>query len=697
VKDPQQPTGETLPSSRGGLLRELGVFTVSTVRVTQGFRPLFKLLSGDADVTRDELSVSIDAAFEGLYRHPLLRSTERITSYLRQRRIIPNEQSTEDLIRFVIEQGVARSPVQVPDAIVNEFWRFFDELFASPELKGMGELTLDMVRLVLRTYEPLLVEVVNVLKAGRRFNEWQVKEIMQRAATVRGDVVIVRRQIRALRHIKLFFQADPKDFKAQAGIIAAMVREFGPFFVKMAQVAAANAEFLPEEIAKELAVFHEDVPPMTEGEVIDAFIECYGRPPHELYMDFDPARPVKSGSIGSVYVAKKPFLENGLEVLRPVVIKIGRQNLDREFAIGKLVLGLAIMSSQYWAPHSKLTPFLRAMQEQVDEFVAGFTAELDFDQEARNHQRFYERSLHTGLWRVPALYGYTHRIIEMEYLSDATSLTRALRRMNRRDRRRFQSQIAERLLYAVLQHGLVYGEIHGDLHPGNVMIGSDGALHLIDWGNVVSLDGKWRAVWDYLAAAVLADTPLLTDTLIEMSTQPEENRARRAEIQATLDETLQRKGVTPLTRRNFIGELQRGGLQGLYLRGQTVLHLMSNTQQAGLVLRRDYLHLSRALFAAAGSFGSLYENDAKSLLWRDLAFSALRMPLLFTTEWLREETLDLRAALGRRLPQSLRRLLVPPVQRAKPKPIEPRRAAAWMQNASKMPALQSTPGTRRSA
>lgn len=674
MKETQPPSEEALPAPRGSLLRDLGQLTVSTVRVTQAFRPLFKVLGADRDVTREDLSTSIDTIFVSLYRHPLLRSTERVTAFLRSRRLIPNEQSTEDLIRYLVEQAVARSPVQVPDAIVQEFWHFFDELFASPELKGLGELTLDMVRLVLRTYEPLLVELVNVLKAGRRFNEWQLREVMLRAATVRGDVAIVRRQIRALRYIKPFFQADPKDFKGQAQIIAAMVREFGPFFVKMAQVAAANADFLPEEIARELAVFHEDVPPMTEEEVEAAFIECYGKPPHQLYMDFDPARPVRSGSIGSVYVAKKPFLEDGREVLRPVVVKIGRQNLDREFAIGKLVLGLAIMSSQYWAPHSKLAPFLRAMQEQVDEFVAGFMEELDFDQEARNHERFYDRSQRTSLWRVPVLYGHTHRIIEMEYLSDATSLTRAMRRLGRRDRRHFQSQIAERLLYAVLYHGLVYGEIHGDLHPGNVMIGSDGSLHLIDWGNVVSLDGKWAAVWDYLAGAVLADTQLLTDTLIAMSTHPEENRQRHREIRTLLDETLQRKGVTPLNRRNFIGELQRGGLQGLYARGQTVLHLMSNTQQAGLVLRRDYLHLSRALFAAAGSFSSLYEQDSKRLLLRDLGLSMARLPLVATREWLREETQDLRRALARRLPMPLGSLIAgqPPRRRPafRPQPVD---------------------------
>ncbi|MEW6166710.1 MAG: AarF/ABC1/UbiB kinase family protein [Pseudomonadota bacterium] len=644
-----------------GLLRELRSLTVSTYRVSQGFVPLLRVLGSETDVTRDELAAAIDSAFDGLYRHPLLRSTERLTAYLRARRLIPNEQSTEDLIRYIVEQAVARSPMPVPEQLVQEFWQFFNELFSSPELKGLGELTLDMVRLVIRTYEPLLVEVVNILKAGRRFNQWQLNEILRRAALVRSDLLIVRRQIRALRYIKPFFQTDPKDFKAQAQLIARMVHEFGPFFVKMAQVAAANADFLPEEIARELAVFHEDVPPMSADEVEQAFVECHGKPPHKLYLDFDPAQPVRSGSIGSVYLAKKPFVEDGREVLRPVVIKVGRQNIDREFAIGKMVLGLAIMSSQYWAPHSKLAPFLRAMHEQVDEFVAGFMEELDFDQEAANHLRFYERSLRSTMWKVPELYGHSRRIIEMEFLSDAASLTRALERLPPAQRRRFQQRVAERLLYTLLYHVFVHREMHGDLHPGNIMVGSDGTLHLIDWGNVVALDGKWSAVWNYLAAAVTADTAMLADSLIACSTQPQANVGRRAQIKSALDETLRKKGVTPLTRRNFVFELHRGGLEGLHARGQTVLHLLSNTQHAGVVIRRDYLHLSRALFAAAGSFGSLYEKDPKGRLAVDVLRSLLRLPLTLMQDRLHEEISALRYRLAQTLPlpRALRARLAP--------------------------------------
>jgi ubiquinone biosynthesis protein len=645
-----KPAAAAAAETPRGILRELGSLTYQTWQVSRSFAPLVKLLAHERDITRADLAGTIDAVFAGLYAHPITRSAERITDYLRSRRLIPNEQSTEELMRFVIDQLVQRSPVPVPEALVAEFWKFFEELFRSDEMKGLGEMTLDMVRLVLRTYEPLLVEVVNLLKSGRRFNQWQLQELMRRAATIRGDVVILQRQVRAIRYIKPFFEADPKDFGAQARIVAQMVREFGPFFIKMAQVAAANADFLPDEIARELAVFHEDVPPMTADEVNQAFLECHGKLPTERYMGFDAAAPVRSGSIGSVYVAKKPFVEDGVEVLRPVVIKVGRQNIDREFVIGKLVIGLAILSTQYWAPHSKLAPFLRALQEQVDEFVAGFTQELDFDEEARNQQRFRDRSGGSLTWRVPSLYSSSRRILEMEYLADAKSLVHALRALPERQRRRFQRQVSERLLYTVLSHIFRYGEIHGDLHPGNIMIGSDGALYLIDWGNTVALDGKWPAVWDYLAGAVLADPDLLTAALIGISTQPQANAARRAEIRAALIDTLAKKQVVPLTRGNFVGELRRGGTAGLHRRGQTVLHLMSNTQTTGIVLKREYLHLSRALMAAVGSFSSLYEDSSKRLLLRDLAEGVLRMPMRYTRERVHAEVTSWRATAARVLP-----------------------------------------------
>jgi predicted unusual protein kinase regulating ubiquinone biosynthesis (AarF/ABC1/UbiB family) len=273
-----------------------------------------------------------------------------------------------------------------------------------------------------------------------------------------------------------------------------------------------------------------------------------------------------------------------------------------------------------------------AMQQQVDEFVKGFLEELDFEAEAENHERFYRRSLFSRAFKVPILYGSAHRILEMEYLADAKGLSSAMARVSPSQRRRFQAKVFERLLYTILSHLLLYGEVHGDLHPGNIMVDADGELHLIDWGNVVQVRGKWDLVGEYLAGAALADPRRLADAPVRMSVQPTETEKRRASIEASLEALLRKRGVHKLTRRNAFSELRHGRLQGLAQRARTVLHVMSNTQQLGVVLHKDYLHLSRSLLAAAGSFGTLYENTPKTAIVRDALRFITKLPIRATRD-----------------------------------------------------------------
>lgn len=613
------------------LLKETGSFTWHSFHVTRAFLPLAGLLADADPVTVPRLSAVLDGIFEALYRHPLTRHGKAITDYLRQRNLIPNEKSTETLIRYLVEQALVRSPVKVPAVVVNEFWNFFDDLFSAPELKGLVELNLDIVRIVLRSYEPLIVEIFNLIKDATRINKALVKDLTRRVKVIRGDLVIIRRQVRALRHIKAFFQTDPADFKTQAVIVVEMVREFGPFFIKLAQVAAANADFLPEEIASELLVFQEDVSPMSPMEVNAAFAESFGKKPYECYFDFNINAPLKSGSIGSAYVAKKPVIIRGQEVLVPVIVKVARSGLDREFLLGRTVLGVAIISSHYWAPHSKLAPFLEAMQQQADEFVKGFQREIDFEQEAKNQKRFSDRSRGSGIWNVPEIYSYSRRIIEMEYIEDATPITRFADTVPEKERHGFARQLASRFLYTVFLHALVYQEFHGDLHPGNVLVDSRGELFLIDWGNCVDLKGKWKPLWDYVYGAICADAERLTAALIVMSTDPERSRKREEEIRSTLSRTLKKKNVPPLTRTFFL-QLKREGADGLHRRLQVVFQLMSNTQHLGLVVRSEYLHLSRSLAAITGTYFQLYRGLPRYYLIFDFISTMARFPMTLMLE-----------------------------------------------------------------
>jgi len=600
----------------------------SSVALPKAFAPMVRLLVTDRLVEQQELSDELDSLFEQLYRHPVSEHSRALTAYLRRYHFIPNEESTENLIRYLVKQTALRSPVDIPEVVIDEFWNFFQELIESPELKGVVELNLDIVRSVLKVYEPLLLDIINNIKHIRKINQQALADIVQKIQVLRGDIQILKRQIKAIRYIKPFLQTDPKDFKAQAQIVAQMVREFGPLFIKMAQVAAANSDFLPEEISKELKVFQEDVEPMTASEVYQAFAEDFGEKPENRYFGFDVNHPIKSGSIGSVFVAKKPLNSGSKEILVPIVVKVSRHNLEREFAMGSLAIELMLISSQYWAPHSKLRPFLAAMSDQIKEFTRGFEQELDFSHEADVQSRFFERALGSPVWFVPRLYGGSGRILEMEYLQDAMAINHAIARYQGRKKVRFQRKLAENFLYTMLEHLLVYQEFHGDLHPGNIMVDLDARLFLIDWGNAVDMQGKWGILGRYLFAVIVGDVEQLTDTLIQMSTHQKDNAARYREIYDALAETLEKKSLTPLGR-DFAWRLYQEGEEGLQRRIQTALHLMTNTYQLGMTIQSDYLHLSRSFFAMAGTYNNLYQDISGWTMARDFVSDLALFPFRY--------------------------------------------------------------------
>jgi ubiquinone biosynthesis protein len=608
-------------------LKGVGDLAFSTLKLPKTFLPLVQLLLSEQDVQRETLAHELDLLFVALYQHPISEHSRSLTQALRRYKIIPNEDTTEGLMRFIVRQVIARSPVEVPEPVVEEFWTFFHDLISAPELKGLVELNLDIVRSVLRTYEPLLIDLMNRVKHLRRSNQSALGDMVYKARVLRSDAVILKRQIRAIRYIKPFLQTDPRDFSAQARIVAQMVREFGPLFIKMAQVAAANSDFLPEEIAKELKVFQEDVAPMSEDQVYQAFFESVGKSPHDIYFGFDPARPLRSGSIGSVFVAKKPVTRDGMEVLVPVIVKVARHNLEREFQMGALALELMLISSQYWAPHSKILPFLESMSKQVKEFTKGFEQELNFQSEAAVQKRFAALSKDSNYWSVPELYSVKGRIIEMEYLQNASSIHQLVKELTSLDRERIQRKVADAFLYTVLQHIIVFQEFHGDLHPGNILVSPEGTLYLIDWGNTVDMRNKWALVRQYVAGALAADVERLADSLIGMSTHPEENRIKREAICEALRLTLEKKHVSPLSRNTSVSVLLAEGVPGLHRRLQSIMHLMSNTYQLGIIIQSDYLHLSRSLTAMAGSYLALYEGLPRTKLFTDLAAGVAMFPV----------------------------------------------------------------------
>ncbi|MBF0103355.1 MAG: hypothetical protein HQK77_20840, partial [Desulfobacterales bacterium] len=72
-------------------------------------------------------------------------------------------------------------------------------------------------------------------------------------------------------------------------------------------------------------------------------------------------------------------------------------------------------------------------------------------------------------------------------------------------------------------------------------------------------------------------------------------------------DTLKKKNVAPLGK-NFVFQLNLEGLTGLHRRFQVAMQLMSNTQHLGIVVKGEYMHLSRSLAALIGTYLKLYKQ-----------------------------------------------------------------------------------------
>jgi ubiquinone biosynthesis protein len=74
----------------------------------------------------------------------------------------------------------------------------------------------------------------------------------------------------------------------------------------------------------------------------------------------------------------------------------------------------------------------------------------------------------------------------------------------------------------MLDQVLLYGLFHADLHPGNLLVGDDGDLGMLDLGSVGRLDTVTRtAIGQLLGAVGRGDSVAVSDALLQLADRPE--------------------------------------------------------------------------------------------------------------------------------------------------------------------------------
>src|SRR6059036_1340745 len=114
--------------------------------------------------------------------------------------------------------------------------------------------------------------------------------------------------------------------RERAHNLRSALEELGPTFAKLGQILSTRPDLLPPEFIDELATLQDQVPPLTEAEVVSVMEEELGVPWEDVFESIDPT-PMAAGTIAEVHRAT---LAGGERVVAKVQRPIAREDILKD-------------------------------------------------------------------------------------------------------------------------------------------------------------------------------------------------------------------------------------------------------------------------------------------------------------------------------------------------------------------------------
>jgi ubiquinone biosynthesis protein len=283
--------------------------------------------------------------------------------------------------------------------------------------------------------------------------------------------------------------------------IRLVLEELGPTFIKFGQVMSLRPDLLPRELLVELEKLQDDVPAVSSQEVSSVLDEALGGSLFEVFSEFH-FEPAAAASLSQVHlgVLKETGEQVAVKVQRPGIDKKVKSDLDI----------LDILSQFLDQQFEDLRVF--ELPELVKSVRRTLIKELDFTLELSNMEiaRSYAGD---GEIKIPRNYkAYSSRkVLVMEYFEGIRF--RDILPAGKEERER----VAKQGLHAAVKQILEDGFFHADPHPGNLIIGADGSLGIIDWGMVGRLTDQDRfTLISLLGAVVSKDSDALVNSFVRL-------------------------------------------------------------------------------------------------------------------------------------------------------------------------------------
>ncbi len=269
------------------------------------------------------------------------------------------------------------------------------------------------------------------------------------------------------------------------------LQDLGPIFIKFGQLLSTRRDLLPGDIADELAVLQDQVPPFESTAAVALIEEQLGLPLSQVFARFE-SQPLASASVAQVHSARlRSGEEVVVKVIRPGLRPVIRQDIAWLFLLARIAEAAS-------ADARRLRPM-----EVVSDYEKTIYDELDLLREAANASQLRRNFEYSPLLYVPQVYWQWCRpqvlVCERIYGIPVTDLAALA------DQRTDMKKLAERGVEIFFTQVFRDSFFHADMHPGNIFVSTRSPWEpqyiAVDCGIVGSLTPEDQ---DYLARNVMA-------------------------------------------------------------------------------------------------------------------------------------------------------------------------------------------------
>ncbi len=234
------------------------------------------------------------------------------------------------------------------------------------------------------------------------------------------------------------------------------LEDLGPIFIKFGQMLSTRKDLLADDIAEELTLLQDRVPPFDGDKAKELVEKSYGVSVEE-YFDAFNVTPLASASIAQVHEARlKDGTDIVVKVLRPNILPVIKRDIALLFIIAKLA-----------ERYSKDARRLRAI-EIVQEYEKTILDELDLMREAANASQLRRNFENSKQLYIPEIYwDHTRRnVMAMERIHGEPMANIELMKTMGVNMKKLSELGVEIFFTQVFTHNF----FHADMHPGNLFV-----------------------------------------------------------------------------------------------------------------------------------------------------------------------------------------------------------------------------------